>query len=81
MTKAYEEIIGFLAGGMTSAQLIAYQPSGESAARFQYLVQKEKTDGLLPDEHEELGRMMEVERVLSLAKARARRNCAASAVQ
>jgi hypothetical protein len=36
------------------------------------LIHKEKTEGLLPEEREELDRVMEIERVLSLAKARAR---------
>lgn len=50
---------------MTAQELIAFQPSATASARF------EKTEGLLSEEREELERVMEVERVLSLAKARA----------
>lgn len=72
MTAAYNEVIDFLAGGVTPEQLVAFRPSPESARRFEELIQKEKTEGLLPDETEELNRMMEVERVMSLVKVRAR---------
>ena len=72
MTTAYEEVIAFVSRGMTRAELLSFQPSGESCARFEQLIRQEKTDGLLPEEREELEQMMEVERVLSLAKAKAR---------
>ncbi len=76
MIGAYEETVAFLARGMTSAELLAFKPSEDASARFEWLVQKEKAEGLLPDEQDELDRTMEVERVLSLAKARARASLA-----
>lgn len=72
MNLAYDEAIEFLAGGMTPQELVAFKPSAEASARFEWLIYKEKTEGLLPEESEELDRVMEIERVLSLAKARAR---------
>ena len=72
MTTAYQEAIEFLAQGMTPQELVAFRPSAEASARFEWLIEKEKSEGLLADEREELERAMEVERVLSLAKARAR---------
>ena len=72
MTTAYQEAIEFLAQGMTPQELVAFRPSAEASARFEWLTRKEKSEGLLADEREELERAMEVERVLSLAKARAR---------
>ena len=72
MISAYQEAIEFLARGMTAQELVAFQPSADASARLERLIQKEKSEGLLPEEHEELERSMEVERVLSLAKARAR---------
>ena len=72
MTTAYEDVIEFLAHGMTPHELVAFKPSAEVSDRFEWLIHKEKSEGLLPDEREELDRAMEVERVLSLAKARAR---------
>jgi hypothetical protein len=72
MASAYDEMIEFLARGMTAEELVAFRPSAAASERFESLVQKEKTDGLLPEERQELDRIMEIERVLSLAKARAR---------
>ena len=72
MNPAYDEAIEFLAGGMTPQELVAFKPSAGASARFEWLIHKEKSEGLLPEESEELDRVMEIERVLSLAKARAR---------
>lgn len=72
MTSAYDEAIEFLAAGMSPQDLLAFQPSPEASERFEELIRKEKSEGLLPEEREELERTMEVERVLTLAKARAR---------
>ncbi len=72
MIFAYDEAIEFLAGGMTPAELLAFRPSPAASERFEQLISKEKSEGLLPEEHQELERTMEVERVLTLAKARAR---------
>ena len=78
MTPAYDEVIDFLARGMTAKELVEFQPSAAASARFEWLVRKEKSEGLLAEEQEELERVMEVERVLSLAKARARSKLARS---
>ncbi len=72
MTVAYDEVMEFLARGVTPEELVAFKPSAEASARFESLIRNEKAEGLLPEEHEELERMMEVERVMSLAKAKAR---------
>lgn len=72
MIGAYEETVAFLAGGMTPQELVAFKPSTGASERLEWLVRKEKTEGLLPEEKEELDRSMEIERVLSLAKAKAR---------
>ncbi len=72
MTTAYDEVIGFIARGLTPGELLRFRPSDEACARFESLIRKEKADGLLPEEREELDRTMEAERVLSLAKAKAR---------
>ena len=72
MTSAYDEAIEFLAGGMTPEELLAFKPSPAASGRFEELIGKEKSVGLLPEEHQELERTMEIERMLALAKARAR---------
>lgn len=78
MTTAHEDVIEFLAQGMTPHELVAFRPSVEASERFEWLIRKEKSDGLLREEREELDRAMEVERVLSLAKARARARLSSS---
>ncbi len=72
MTRVYEELIDFLAGGFTPDSLIAYQPSLEAKRRVEDLIRREKNEGLMPDETSELNHYMEVEHILTLAKARAR---------
>lgn len=78
MTTAYEDVIEFLAQGMTPHELVAFRPSLEASERFEWLIRKEKSGELLREEREELDRAMEVERVLSLAKARARARLAST---
>lgn len=72
MMTAYQEAIEFLAQGMTPQELIAFRTSANASARFQWLIEKAKSEGLPVEEREELERVMKVERVLSMAKARAR---------
>ena len=72
MTTFYNEATDFLAAGMTPQELLAFRPSIEASRRFEELVAKEKNEGLLPNEADDLERMMEIERVLSLVKAKAR---------
>jgi hypothetical protein len=72
MTTFYNEATDFLAAGMTPEELLAFRPSMDASRRFEELVAKEKHEGLLPDEADDLERMMEIERVLSLVKAKAR---------
>jgi hypothetical protein len=78
MIKLYEEAIDLIARGVTSEALVAFQPSEAANLRFEDLIAREKHEGLLPEETEELDRMMEINRVLSLAKAKARLHLRAS---
>ena len=72
MTRVYEEIIDFLAGGFTPDSLIAYRPSDEAKRRVEDLIRREKDAGLTPEETSELNHYMELEHILTLAKSRAR---------
>ncbi len=72
MTRVYEEIIDFLAAGFTPDSLIAYRPSDEAKRRVEDLIRREKDAGLTPEETSELNHYMELEHILTLAKARAR---------
>ena len=72
MTTVYDEAIDLIARGHTAEELLAFKPSQEAQQRFEDLIAREKTAGLLPEESEELDRMMELHRMLTLAKSRAR---------
>ena len=72
MARVYEEVIDFLAGGITPDSLIAYQPSKAAKRRVEDLIRKEKTKRLTPEETSELNHYMELDHILTLAKARAR---------
>jgi len=70
MTKAYDELLDFIAAGSTPAALLEFQPSAETKARVQELIRKEKDTGLLPEETSELDDYLRLEHLMRLAKAR-----------
>jgi hypothetical protein len=72
MNSIVDEALELMASGYTPEVLIAFKPSEAASRHFEDLIAREKNEGLLPEETAELDRMMEMERVLSLAKARAR---------
>jgi hypothetical protein len=76
MTRAYEEIIDFIAAGTTPSRLIAFQPSEEVKARVADLIHREKTTGLSSEESSELNQYLQLEHLMRLAKARARAHLA-----
>lgn len=72
MTRAYEEIVDFIASGSTPRDVSQFQPSAETRTRVEELIRKEKTVGLLPEESVELGDYLQLEHLMRMAKARAR---------
>jgi hypothetical protein len=72
MTRAYEEIIDFIAAGTTPSGVVALHPSEEAKARVADLIHREKTTGLSPEETAELNHYLQLEHLMRLAKARAR---------
>ena len=72
MTRAYEEIIDFIAAGSTPAGVATFMPSEASRLCVAELLRLEKTSGLSPDETAELNHYQELEHLMRLAKARAR---------
>lgn len=76
MTRAYEEIIDFIAAGTTPSRVIAFQPSEEVKTRVADLLSREKTTGLSADESSELNQYLQLEHLMRLAKARARAHLA-----
>jgi hypothetical protein len=73
VTRAYDEIVDFIAGGSTPTDVVAFQPSEAAKARVEELIRREKTSGLTPEETSELDHYMHLEHMMRLAKARARR--------
>jgi hypothetical protein len=76
MTRAYEEIIDFIAAGTTPSRVVTFQPSEEAKARVADLIYREKTTGLSPEETTELNHYLQLEHLMRLAKARARAHLA-----
>ena len=70
-TKAYEEIINFIAAGTTPESVASFKVSPETKARVAELLHREKTGGLTPEETAELDSYEELEHIMILAKARA----------
>ena len=71
INPAYEEIINFLAAGITSQSLVKFQVSETVKERVSVLIFREKTDGISPEEKSELDHYLILEHLLRLAKARA----------
>jgi len=73
MMKVYEEVIEFIAAGTSPNKLITFEPSEVVKDRVADLIYKEKTYGLSLDEKSELDHYMQLEHIMRLAKARARK--------
>lgn len=73
-SPVYEEIIEFIAAGTTPDSLVAFRPSEMAKERVADLIYREKTGGLTLEETAELDHYMQLEHLMRLAKARARRH-------
>jgi hypothetical protein len=69
---SYLEIVDFIAAGTTPQAVVDYHPSAEAQQRVAELIAREKEGGLAPEEKAELDRLMDLEHILRMAKARAR---------
>lgn len=78
MTRAYEELIDFIAAGTTPESLVNFQPSEIVKERVADLIFREKTNGLSTEEKSELDQYLMLEHLLRLAKARAHQYLSAS---
>lgn len=81
MSRAYEEVIDFIAAGTTPENLVNFHPSEEAKQRVADLIYREKTIGLTQDETSELEHYMQLEHLMRLAKARARKNLSEQAFE
>jgi hypothetical protein len=71
---AYLEIIDFLAAGTTPAALISFRPSQEAQRRVSELIARRNEGTITTEESQELDDFLELEHLLIMAKARARRH-------
>lgn len=71
--RAYEEIVDFIAAGASPQNVVAFRPSETAKERVADLIQREKTASLSSDERSELDHSLQLEHLMRLAKARARR--------
>lgn len=69
-----EEAVDPVAGGTTATDVPAYRPSEAAKMHVEELICREKSDGLTVEETAELDHYMQLEHLMRLAKARARRN-------
>ena len=74
MSRAYEEIVDFIAAGTTSDAVAQFEASEEVKDRVVELVYREKSGNLTPEEKSELDQFLQLEHVMRLAKARARKH-------
>ena len=72
MIRAYEEIVEFIAAGITPATVASFEPSERTKDHVAELIHKEKTTGLTTEESSELDHFTKLEHLMRLAKARAR---------
>jgi hypothetical protein len=72
--KSYDEIIDFLAAGTTPDALVAFRPSHKATQRVERLVEKSKKGIISHEEQSELEDYLQLEHILILAKARARKH-------
>lgn len=71
-SPAYLEIIDFIAAGTTPEQVAQFRPSVEAQERVAYLIERDREQGLSPEEKAELDHFVELEHILRMARARAR---------
>ncbi len=70
--RAYDEVVDFIAGGVSPSDVADFEASDETKKRVGELIHREKTVGLSPEEESELDHYMSTEHLMRLAKARAR---------
>ncbi len=71
--RSYDEIIDLFARGGGAPSVLSFHPSEESVERVRDLLARSKEEALSEDERAELDRFIEIERLMQLVKARARR--------
>jgi hypothetical protein len=71
---AYLELVDFLAAGTTPEALVRFRPSAEVQRRVSELIEGRQNGVLSAEEESELEDFLQLEHLLILAKAQARRH-------
>lgn len=74
----YEDVLEFLAGGPSIQQVVEYRPSAVAQQRFSALLEADRQRALSLEEEEELDHYIQMDRMLSLLKAKSYRRLANS---
>jgi hypothetical protein len=74
MIRAYDEIVDFIAAGTSPMDVAMFEASEATKTRVAELIHREKTTTLTLEETGELNHYLELEHLLRLTKARARRH-------
>ena len=67
----YEQVLEFLASGPSPQEIVAYRPSKAAQARFSRLLEANRERQLSPQDEEQLDHYIDMDRMLSLLKAKA----------
>jgi hypothetical protein len=76
--KPFEEIVNFIAESAGMEKLAAFKPSSAAEQRVRFLLAKQQDGSLTPNEAEELQLFVQLDHVMSLAKARSRNSFTAA---
>ncbi len=72
-SKSYEEFIDFIAGGTTPEEVATFRPSASTQQRVTELVKRSEAGTISAEDQSELEDYLQLEHIIILAKARARR--------
>ncbi|MBX2998595.1 MAG: hypothetical protein KF893_08810 [Caldilineaceae bacterium] len=67
----YEDVLEFLAGSPSAQEIIAFRPPQSAQERFSELLQANRERILSAQEEEEINHYIQIERMVSLLKAKA----------
>lgn len=71
--NVYADLIDLIAPGVTPEQIINFKPSEAAQNRLSELLHKNRTTRLTAEEDRELERFKDMEHIIRMAKARARK--------
>jgi len=73
-TRSYDEIIDFIGAGTTPEAVLAFRPSESVQQRVAELVERSKDGTISSEDQSELEDYLQLEHIMIMAKARARRH-------